>query len=145
MGGGNIALRKGQAGRKMAQPKHGLAKWCPGDVSSFATYWSGICTLQVWGLGKVISLNDEQSRELQGDTALPTNQVWPPGSVREGEKILSKPVEWPLLPLPLKKKKEKVFILYWSTAINNVVIVSGGQGRNSAILTHVSFLPTISS
>ena len=93
----------------------------------------------------MISLNDEQSRELQGDTALPTNQVWPPGSVREGEKILSKPVEWPLLPLPLKKKKEKVFILYWSTAINNVVIVSGGQGRNSAILTHVSFLPTISS
>lgn len=91
----------------MAQPKHGSAKWCPGDVSSFATYWSGICTLQVSGLGKVISLNDEQSGELKGDTVLPTNQVWPPGSVREGEKILSKPVEWPLLPLPLLKKKKK--------------------------------------
>lgn len=73
----------------MAQPKHGSAKWCPGDISGFATYWmqvSGICTLQVWGLGKVISLSDEQSGELKGVTALPTNQVWPPGSVRERER-----------------------------------------------------------
>lgn len=73
----------------MAQPKHGSAKWCPGDISGFATYWmqvSGICTLQVWGLGKVISLSDEQSGELKGDTALPTNQVWPPGNVRERER-----------------------------------------------------------
>ena len=57
---------------------------------------------------------------------------------REGERALSRPVEWPLLPLALKKKKkETVFILYCSTAINNVVTVSGWQGRNSAICIHV--------
>lgn len=38
------------------------------------------------------------------------------------------------------KKKETVFILHWSTAINYVVTVSGGQGRNSAICIHAILL-----
>lgn len=84
--------------QSMDQPNGALG------VSGFATYWtqvSGICTLQVWGLGKVeVSSSDRLSQELKGDTALPTNQVWPLG-VSERERALSRPVEWPLLPLAL--------------------------------------------
>ena len=34
----------------------------------------------------------------------------------------------------------KIFVLYWGIAINNVVIVSGEQQRDSAIRIHVSIL-----
>ena len=35
----------------------------------------------------------------------------------------------------------QLFILYWCIAINNVVVVSGEQWRDSAIYLYVSILP----
>ena len=39
---------------------------------------------------------------------------------------------------------KKLFILYWSIAMKNVLIVSGKQWRDSAIHIHVSILPQTS-
>ena len=43
----------------------------------------------------------------------------------------------------LFKKKKKLFVLGYSWLINNVVIVSGEEQKDSVIYTHVSILPRI--
>ena len=41
----------------------------------------------------------------------------------------------------LKTKQNKKPVFYWRMPISNVVIISGGQQRDSAVCTHVSIFP----